>query len=372
MKNLSKYIFIVSLVCVLPMAVFAQTDSGVSVSSSESSFTTTSDDTSTSNTNDANTTQSTTQTTDATTQTDGTTAETTTTPVTTTTTTTTTSKSTKSTSSSYMDYLPYVLIVGSVILLVSIIGILISSKKKGGAQELVQVTPQPTSAPEDINSAPNNDSNNQAVSTPQTQTEETKPTLADIVNQTTVPSSMDTQQTIPQSGNDMQSSVQPNFTIGQTASTPVQTQTENQPYPYQTQQQEQTQQPFSSNIDMTQPVQPVAQNPVQAQNYGASDINTFQNNNTLSFGQPTLDQSVASDFLSPDNSSQFPQQPQPMQTEPAVTIPDTTGEIPAQDDFQNMINSEISKIPQQPAGQPIQPKIDETPSGELPQVPPTM
>ncbi len=360
MKNLSKYFLIISIVCVLPLSVFAQTDASSSTSSS--SFTTTPEDsTTTSNTTDANTT-TTTQDTATTTQAQDTTTESTTTPTTTSSTTTGTTKSTSS--SSYMDYLPYVLIAGSVILLISIIGILISSKKKE-PQEIVQVTPQPTSAPETIAppSEPVTDMANSSIPvTPQP--EQPKPTLADIVNQTTSANPMYAQQPDQQS---ISSSQQPDLSFAQT----VQTQPENQFNPYQVPQNPIDQQPSPSNIDITQSSSIPQQNPTQEQNYGTSDINTFQNKNTLSFDQPMVDQSVANDFFAPQNNMPTPE-PKITPEEPTITIQNTPNEEVAQADFQNMINNEISKIPQQPNDQPIQPKVDETPSSELPQVPPTM
>jgi paraquat-inducible protein B len=84
-----------------------------------------------------------------------------------------------------------------------------------------------------------------------------------------------------------------------------------------------------------------------------------------------VDQSVANDFFAPQNNMPTPE-PKITPEEPTITIQNTPNEEVAQADFQNMINNEISKIPQQPNDQPIQPKVDETPSSELPQVPPTM
>lgn len=378
MKNLSKCFIIISIICILPLSVFAETDASSTTTSDSTSFTTTPKD----NTTTTDTVNTTNTEVDTTTQTQDTTTENTITPIPEATTSTgTTTKST--TTSSYMDYLPYVLIAGSVILLISIIGILISGKKKG-PQEMVQVTPQPTSSPETITppSEPVAETINNSIPTTTPQTEQPKPTLADIVNQTTTVNPMYTQQNdlqpTQQLGNDAQtqqfvpSPAQPDFSSAQN----VQTQPQNQFNQYQVPQEQVSQQPFSSNIDVTQSSPAVQQNQTQEQNYGASNpsnINTFQNKNTLSFEQPIVDQSVANDFFAPENNVPT-SEPQITPEEPAINIPNTPNEEVAPADFQNMIDNEISKISQQPANQPqpIQPKVDETPSSELPQVPPTM
>lgn len=105
-------------------------------------------------------------------------------------------KTSASTKSSIRDYLPYILIAGSVILLVSIIGILLSGKKSAGEEEVINITPQPTMNPEtnttqtvvtDMSNIPENLTN-------QTKTDNitgaTPQTLGDIVSNTstTIPS----------------------------------------------------------------------------------------------------------------------------------------------------------------------------------------
>jgi hypothetical protein len=206
------------------------------------------------------------------------------------------------------EYLPYILIAGSVVLLISIIGILLSRKKSStefGQETVTEQTPP----------------------TPQSE-----PTLKDMVNKTEVtteqPQTVETVQSVPP--------------------TPV-TQPDQQPLQPTPQQQEI---PTPMPPQMEQPT-PVAAGTVTEE----KDL------------QEIMQQESPS--IQPETNIPTPTPIPTATTTPENVIPETNTPPTAQD-LQNSINNEIQNLATETPTPPVQPVQEAPTAEELPPVPPTM
>ncbi|MGI5898091.1 MAG: hypothetical protein ACOX6Q_02935 [Candidatus Dojkabacteria bacterium] len=400
MKKTLKIFATLVILITFPLVVYAQT-------TTEDTKTTTSVDNSTTSEKETTTTKETTDTTNK--ETVDTTKETV--KDTSTTTTPTTSTAAAKKTSSYMDYLPYILIAGSVILFFSIVGILLSSKKKQ-SEQVIQVTPEPTvpqtEIPQTVDMA--NIPDNLTNETMTDNLDGAKPTLADIVNQEQAQitpeatSTMETPvpQTEPESIATSQESIGETMTVEEPVTIPQEPITtskesitnvmptqDSTAIPTTPQEATVSTMPTQDSTISTTPQELVVE-PVPNQELDQSMVNTVQpiqsqsdetqnvvpdatqsSTETVSNTDSSIDQAVAVDYLNPQNDAVPAQN---INTEELIQPEvNTVAQATEQNDLQELINNEVNNMPQQPVSTPIiEPKVDDTPSSELPAVPPMM
>ncbi len=428
LRTLSLFVVLVSI-SILPLSVHAQSDSSTTTTTTTTTTAPTTSTSSSESTDEKDTTDSTTSTDNTTTTNETGSSNVANTTTTTTPTAVSAPATTSSSQNSIREYLPYILIAGSVILLISIVGILLSGRKSDSGEEVINVTPQSTNPPqESVAQAQVTDmSNIPANLTNQTMTDNistASPTLGDIVSDTSsaMPSTtMDTpvmdqvqptmempqmppvetvtEQVVPETSMPTElPQSQPEFTtttvIDQTATlvpeSPVMdTQTDVLPNVATQPIEQPTIMNPADTVPLVETPAPLQEQPVVAEPVDVNPANTVplvENTTPLTEQTTTSQQDASFGVPAVEPVSTNPTETVPLventtpSTEPVSATPvESTSTVQvSQDqvaaDLQALISKEVNNIPTQQQGVVQQPVVDTgmTNDDDLPQVPPMM
>lgn len=286
--------------------------------------------------------------------------------------------STTEKSSSYMDYLPYILIAGSAILLISIVGILITSRKKVDTEGPVDVSsanPNPSMPTEPTTASPTMQDINSLSS---------QPTM-DTTNQTngvgtTSPTTPNTNTPINTFATQPATSVFPNTQVTENTQAPIDTFAQTTT--------PMTSPMMDSTINTVSPETQVSENPATTpafpetqQEVSPASSDTMANPMTTPLSEPlqqtpvtpvetpTMQESVPSASpLGTDFSQTMPPiSPTTVDTsttEPIATTPDQTGSqdnSKVQADLQELVNQQMGAIGNTATTTPEQPTVGSVP-----------